>query len=61
MKMLINHFFSTISILALYGCVIPSSTLELRQLALRTLKAGILSTSSKILLLILIIMNIKSI
>jgi hypothetical protein len=42
-----SFFWSTISILALYGCTIPKSTLELRQLALKKLKAGILNNKLK--------------
>jgi len=39
-----SFFWSTISILAFYRCQIPSSTLELRKLALKKLKSGILAT-----------------
>ena len=42
-----SFFWSTISILALYGCTIPSSTLELRNLALKKLKSGILNNKLK--------------
>ena len=42
-----SFFWSTISILALYGCNIPSSTLELRTQALKKLKSGILNNKLK--------------
>ena len=42
-----SFFWSTISILAIYGCNLPSSTLELRQKALRKLKSGILNNKLK--------------
>jgi hypothetical protein len=37
-------FWSIISILALYNCVLPKSTLELRELAVKRLRKGILGT-----------------
>jgi len=39
-----SFFWSTISILAIYNCTLPASTLELRQKALQKLKSGILKT-----------------
>ncbi|MFN9909236.1 MAG: hypothetical protein ACK56F_24480, partial [bacterium] len=40
-------FWSTISTLAMYGCVIPSSTLELRNKAMKKLRSGILNNKLK--------------
>ena len=42
-----SFFWSTISILALYGCNIPKSIMELRQMALKKLKSGILNNKLK--------------
>ena len=42
-----SFFWSTISILALYNCTIPASTLELRNMALKNLKKGILNNKLK--------------
>ena len=42
-----SFFWSTISILALYNCALPTSTLELRNMALKNLKKGILNNKLK--------------
>jgi len=42
-----SFFWSTMSILALYGCQVPESTLDLRKQALKKLKSGILNTKLK--------------
>ena len=42
-----SFFWSTISTLAMYGCVIPSSTLELRNKAMKKLRSGILNNKLK--------------
>ena len=42
-----SFFWSTLSILALYGCNIPKSIMELRQMALKKLKSGILNNKLK--------------
>jgi hypothetical protein len=42
-----SFFWSTISILAIYGCTLPVSTIELRQKASRKLKSGILNNKLK--------------
>jgi len=42
-----SFFLSTVSILALYNCKLPDSTIEFRKLAVKTLKKGILNNKLK--------------
>jgi len=42
-----SFFWSTISIFILYGCKVPNSTLELRKMAMKNLRKGILNNKLK--------------